>query len=57
MVIPKIPAKVFKQIEKFIPFPSVDVFILKDDKVILTKRSIPPYRGYWHLPGRIIKKG
>jgi ADP-ribose pyrophosphatase YjhB (NUDIX family) len=38
------------------PFPSVDIVILKDQKIILTKRTIPPYRGYWNLPGSIILK-
>ena len=38
------------------PFPSVDIIILKDQKIILTKRTIPPYRGYWNLPGSVILK-
>src|SRR3989442_13473192 len=38
------------------PFPSVDIVILMDQKIILTKRTIPPYRGYWNLPGSVILK-
>jgi ADP-ribose pyrophosphatase YjhB (NUDIX family) len=38
------------------PFSSVDIIILKDQKIILTKRTIPPYRGYWNLPGSVILK-
>ena len=52
----KIPSTIFKQIEKYMPFPSVDIVILKDQKIILTRRSIPPYRGYWNLPGSVILK-
>ena len=52
----KIPNDIFKQIEKYMPFPSVDIVILKNQKIILTKRTIPPYRGYWNLPGSVILK-
>jgi ADP-ribose pyrophosphatase YjhB (NUDIX family) len=38
------------------PFSSVDIIILKDEKIFLTKRAIPPYRDYWSLPGSIILK-
>jgi ADP-ribose pyrophosphatase YjhB (NUDIX family) len=52
----KIPNEIFRQIEKYMPFPSVDIVILKDQKIILTKRTIAPYRGYWNLPGSVILK-
>ncbi len=57
MRIAKIPPDLFKQVEMVMPFSSVDVVILKRDKVVLTKRRIPPYCGYWHLPGSVIMKG
>lgn len=38
------------------PFSSVDIVIFKDQKIILTKRTIPPYCGYWNLPGSVILK-
>ena len=56
LTVAKIPSTLFKQIERYMPFSSVDVAILKDEKIILTKRNIAPYRGYWHLPGSIILK-
>jgi 8-oxo-dGTP diphosphatase len=56
LVVAKIPHKIFIQIEKYMPFSSVDILILKDQKIILTKRAISPYRGYWHLPGSVILK-
>src|SRR6266487_1709113 len=52
----KIPNDIFKQIEKYMPFSSVDIVIFKDYEIILTKRTIPPYCGYWNLPGSIILK-
>jgi ADP-ribose pyrophosphatase YjhB (NUDIX family) len=52
----KIPNNIFKQIEKYVPFSSVDIVVLKDQKIILTKRTIPPYCGYWNLPGSVILK-
>ncbi len=53
----KIPSELFKRIEKLIPLSSVDVMVVIEGKIILTKRRIPPYRGHWHLPGSIILKG
>src|SRR6266568_3106884 len=38
------------------PFPSVDIVILKDHKIILTKLTISPYCHYWNLPGSVILK-
>jgi len=52
----KIPGAAFNQIEKYMPFPSVDIVILQGRKIILTKRTIRPYRGYWSLPGSVILK-
>jgi ADP-ribose pyrophosphatase YjhB (NUDIX family) len=52
----KIPGPIFNRIEKYMPFSSVDIVIFKDGEIILTKRTIPPYRGYWNLPGSVILK-
>lgn len=39
------------------PFSSVDIIIkYKNEGIILTKRAIRPYRGWWHLPGSVILK-
>jgi ADP-ribose pyrophosphatase YjhB (NUDIX family) len=56
MSIAKIPPKIFETIEQYAPFSSVDIIIEINQKIILTKRAISPYRGYWHLPGSIILK-
>jgi ADP-ribose pyrophosphatase YjhB (NUDIX family) len=56
LTVVKVPKTIFKQIEKYLPFSSVDIVIFKDEKIILTRRTIPPYRGYWNLPGSVILK-
>lgn len=33
----------------------VDLLIKKDIKILLTKRDIEPFKGYWHTPGGRIK--
>jgi 8-oxo-dGTP diphosphatase len=33
----------------------VDLLIKKDGKILLTKRDIEPFKGYWHTPGGRIK--
>ena len=52
------PLKLYKEFGKYFPFSTVDV-IIRDDggSFILTKSSIPPYVGKWHLPGGLVRKG
>lgn len=53
----KVPQNIFNYIEKHMPFSSVDMIIRYGDQgIILTKRSIRPYNGWWHLPGSVILK-
>jgi len=56
MRIAKIPPRMFMTVERYTPLSSVDIIVEKDHKLLLTKRAIAPYRGYWHLPGSIILK-
>ncbi len=51
-----IPDDVFAKIARYAPIPSVDIVILKGGKVILTRRTIAPHKGFWHLPGSIVKR-
>jgi ADP-ribose pyrophosphatase YjhB (NUDIX family) len=37
-------------------FSCVDILLIKDGSVLLTKRTINPHKGSWHLPGSIIRK-
>ena len=47
----------FNYIERFLPFSSVDIIIeYGEEGIIITKRAIRPYCGWWHLPGSVILK-
>lgn len=39
------------------PILAVDGIILRGDKVLLTKREIYPFQGYWVLPGGHVEYG
>lgn len=41
----------FEYIYSRVPRLCVEVLVKTDDGVILTKRSIPPWIGMWHIPG------
>jgi 8-oxo-dGTP diphosphatase len=53
-----IPKNLYKKIFTYIPRFCVDI-VIKDKKrgVLLVKRNIEPYKGYWHLPGGLIRYG
>lgn len=52
-----LPEAVFRNIEKNFPFSCIDIVLIENNKVLLTKRGIEPDKGKWHLPGSIIRKG
>src|SRR3989337_1057838 len=41
----------FNKIYSKVPRICVDLIIVKDKKILLTKRSIHPFKGRWHIPG------
>jgi ADP-ribose pyrophosphatase YjhB (NUDIX family) len=41
---------------RYFVFSCVDILLIKDDSVLLTRRTINPHKGSWHLPGSIIRK-
>jgi len=47
----------FRSIYAKVPRLCVDLVILKEGKVLLTKRKIDPYKGLWHLPGGTVYFG
>lgn len=51
------PKNIYDQFGQYFPFSTVDVITFQEDSFILTKRNITPYKGMWHLPGGIIRKG
>tara|TARA_B100000029_G_scaffold361129_1_gene354067 strand:+ start:755 stop:1180 length:426 start_codon:yes stop_codon:yes gene_type:complete len=52
-----VPRKDYDKFRKYFSFSCVDLLIFDDKKILLTKRKINPYKGYWHLPGSIIRRG
>lgn len=46
-----IPPKEFKRIYTQVPRICVEALIVGREGVVLTKRSIEPAKGLWHLPG------
>ncbi|MGQ0771911.1 MAG: NUDIX domain-containing protein [Nitrososphaerota archaeon] len=55
--IKKAPEKAYDNFRKYFAFSCIDLIIFDGKSVLLTKRTRPPYKGYWHLPGSMIHKG
>ncbi len=53
----KIPQNVYDVLRKNAPFCDIDIIIKKDNKFLLGKRIIKPYKGYWSLPGGRVRRG
>ena len=47
----KLPYKTFKSIYSRVPRATIELVIQTPAGILLSKRSIPPYKGYWHIPG------
>jgi ADP-ribose pyrophosphatase YjhB (NUDIX family) len=47
----RLPIKEFKSIYSRVPRLCVDLVIVNKAGVVLSKRDIQPWKGYWHLPG------
>jgi ADP-ribose pyrophosphatase YjhB (NUDIX family) len=37
--------------------PCVGVFVLKENKVLLVRRAVEPFKGQWDIPGGFLEKG
>ncbi len=46
----------FKDVYSKVPKLSIEVIILKENKILLTRRAIPPGLGQWHTPGGTVLK-
>lgn len=53
----KIPFKEFNRVYKKVPRLAVDVIIKTPKGVLLSKRSIEPCKGMWHIPGGTVLFG
>jgi len=47
----------YKFVFSRVPRLCLDFVIIKDNSVLLSKRAIDPYSGYWHLPGGMVRLG
>ena len=48
--------KDYEKFREYFSFSCVDLLILDEKSILLTKRTIKPFKGYWHLPGTIIRR-
>jgi ADP-ribose pyrophosphatase YjhB (NUDIX family) len=53
----RLPLKTFKYIYSRVPRLCVDLVIKNSEGILLTKRDIPPKKGYWHFPGGTVLMG
>ena len=56
MKIKKSSEKDYNKFRGYFVFSCVDLLIFYNDSVLLTKRTQNPHKGFWHLPGTIIRK-
>ena len=49
--------KMFLKLFKYVPRVGVNVLIKTRNGIVLSKRAIPPHKGYWHIPGSFLLKG
>jgi ADP-ribose pyrophosphatase YjhB (NUDIX family) len=53
----KLPYGEFMTIYRKVPRATVEVVVKTQKGIVLTKRSIEPFKGCWHLPGGTILNG
>jgi ADP-ribose pyrophosphatase YjhB (NUDIX family) len=53
----KLPYEEFKRIYNKVPRLCVDLIIKSNEGILLTKREISPFKGYWHIPGGTVLLG
>jgi 8-oxo-dGTP diphosphatase len=52
----QISETLFQQIKDSVPLSCVDIILVESDEFLLVRRTIPPYKNKWCLPGGIIKR-
>ena len=57
MKIKKLAFKEYKKIYSTVPRLCVEVILLINEEIALTKRDIPPAIGKWHIPGGTVLMG
>ena len=49
--------KQYDSFRKYFPFSCADLILFENESVLLTNRTQNPYKGMWHLPGTMIRRG
>lgn len=57
MIGKKIPYRQFAAIYAKVPRLTVDLILLTNQGILLSKRDIPPAKGMWHIPGGTVLIG
>ena len=52
--IPNLSKKSFETVLNMVPLCTVECVIKTSKGVLLTKRNIKPFKGYWHIPGGFV---
>lgn len=55
--LPNLPREEFESLLKSVPLSTVECVIKSEEGVLLTKREMKPFRGYWHIPGGFVGYG
>lgn len=50
----RLPLEEFLTIYHKVPRAGVDLIVKTEKGIVLTERSIPPFKGMWHIPGGTI---
>ncbi len=53
----KLSKEKFLESFKLVPRVAIDLLVVKQKRVLLTRRQKEPFAGCWHLPGGFILKG
>lgn len=56
-VIKKLPTKIWKKLLPVLPMVTIELIIKNKHGVLLAKRDINPFKGYWHTPGGFLRFG
>jgi ADP-ribose pyrophosphatase YjhB (NUDIX family) len=57
MKVKRIPFPEFKEIYSRVPRLCVEVVLMRNDSILLIRRTIEPAIGQWHTPGGTVLKG
>ena len=48
--------ELYNEFRSYFPFSTVDLLVIFEKKILLSKRLNQPYKNMWHLPGGMIRK-